>query len=87
MGQKKTIYYSRTYRKIHTNFLSASLYLFFVVLPVLLILVVNLDTITFMLSELAQKILTYALPEKTFEIMESNFVPFGTTYCISFDSR
>ena len=87
MAQKKTIYYSRTYRKIHTNFLHASLYLFFVVLPVLVILLLNLDTITYMLSELAQKILSAALPEKTFEIMESNFVPFGSTYCISFDSR
>lgn len=87
MAQKKTIYYSRTYRKIHTNFLYASLYLFFLVLPVLIMLVINLERITYLLCEITQKVLSSALPEKGFEIIGSEFVPFGNTFCIAFESR
>ncbi len=87
MAQKKTIYYSRTYRRIHTNFLHAFVYIFLLVLPALILLITHLEEITLAMSRLTVKVLQGAMPWGNFAVKESGFVPFGLTYCVELDGR
>ncbi len=85
MAKKKTIYFSRTYRRVHTNFRYALLYMVLLVVPTLLLLVLNLGTLTKLMSRITVNILSQALPGKNFSIMESSFAPLGSTYCLAFE--
>jgi len=87
MAGKKFIYLARTYRRTQAHYVYAIIYTLFIVIPILILLIVNLDTVTYMLSSLSLRILSDALPQKSFSIRESGFAPFGITYCLSFDSR
>ncbi len=87
MAQKKTIYYSRTYRRIHTNFAYALLYIFILVLPTLIIFILILKPITLFLSNLTIKVLQGALPGREFLLAEGVFFPFGPTYYVDLQSK
>ena len=64
----------------------AGIYIAILVIPLLVLLIRHLDDVTLFMCNLTRDVLTKALPDQSFEAMESNFVPFGLSYCMDFDS-
>jgi hypothetical protein len=85
MVGKKTIWYSRTYRTLQTDLLSAAKFTLFLVIPVLIILVLNLDWISYFMCNLAQRLISAELPQKELLVETTTFVPFGEISVLSFE--
>lgn len=75
--EKKTIYYSRTYRHLKANMLGSILYLVVAVLPVLLIFIFNIRNITHFMSKSAVDILGKIYPGSSLYIQEDTFSILG----------
>ena len=85
MAGKKTIWYSRTYRTLQTNYYSAAKFTLFLVIPVLVIVVTQIDWITFAMANFAQRLISAEAPEKEILIRSAQFVPFGEISILDFD--
>ncbi len=85
MGKKKTIWYSRTYRTLQTDYLSAAKFTVFLVIPILLILVTQIDWVTFAMANLAQKFISAEVTGKEILIETADYVPFGEISILAFD--
>ena len=82
---KSTIWYSRTYRKLHIDYLNAFLFILFLMIPCLVALVLCIEPITRGMASLAQGVLSEALPGKEFLVESSEYIPFGTIHVLAFD--
>ena len=82
---KSTIWYSRTYRKLHIDYLSAFLFILFLMIPSLVALVLCIEPITRGMTTLTQGVLSEALPGKQFLVESSEYMPFGTIHVLAFD--
>lgn len=87
MAQKKTIWYSRTYRTLNTDYRAAVLFILFLVIPTLLAFAFHVKWITGSISRLAQQLISAELTEQQFIVAGSEYPPFGQIYIVSFDIR
>ena len=84
-SRKLTIWYARTYRKLNIDYTSSILFVLILIVPSLLLLIFNIAPITRGMTKLAQSVLSGALPESTFTVETTQYVPFGTMYILGFD--
>lgn len=73
MEGKKSIYYTRTYRRLKKNTLGNILYLSIVVIPVLILFVLNIKNITRFMSQMTVTILGKVYPGTPLYIREELF--------------
>lgn len=77
LTEKKKIYYARTYRHLAVDKLKSFLYLLLLVIPSLIVLIINLDTITGFLCNCGVKILGKIYPGIPMNIVPDTFSILG----------
>lgn len=80
--EKVKIFYSRQYRRLKLNKLATSLYLLFFVLPVLLLILFNLDNLTMYMSKLAAKVLFDYYPSLNINIVADKVGILGQVFYV-----
>ena len=78
MEEKKNIYYTRTYRHLKLNVLRSILYLCFIVIPILIIFIYNIDNITRFICQMTVGILGKVYPGIPLYIREGSFSILGS---------
>lgn len=73
MEEKKSIYFIRTYRRLKKNIKGSILYICFLVLPVMVLFILNINNITRLMSQMAVKILGQIYPGTPLYIREEMF--------------
>lgn len=78
LGEKKNIFYSRTYRRLGKNLIGSILYLCVLVIPVLLLFIFNINRITRFMSERAVSIIGATFSGIPMYIRKDTFSLLGT---------
>ena len=81
---KRQIRFSHTYRHLRVEKLKQNLYLWFVILPLFIVLLLNYDKLSLFISEFVRNILSTVIPLSDMTIVSSSFIPYlGDIHYIS----
>lgn len=78
MAEKQKIYYTRTYRHLRNNYLKSVVYMLLLILPCLLLVSFNIQSITRFISELGVNVLGKVFPGIPMTIARSEFSILGS---------
>lgn len=86
--RKKNIYYARTYRRIHIDWIKSTIFAALLMIPSVLFCILMIDNMTELLAGIGVDILSKVIPEKSLQIVTTeysvlnsmNYIELPTTY-------
>ncbi|MBQ4283607.1 MAG: hypothetical protein IJB96_06750 [Lachnospira sp.] len=77
MGEKKNIYYARTYRRIKIDIKKSIIFTCLMIIPAMILFIANIDFITEAMTSLAYNVLQQVIPAKDMSIGTSSYSILG----------
>lgn len=87
MDKKKNIYYARTYRRIQLRMKISILFACILIIPTLIILVLNIDNITDILTDIGVDILSKVIPPENIQVVSTDYTILNTMKYIDIPTK